>query len=232
MNDLEKFFFEGNHKMIHKWRHYFEIYDRHFHHLRNKKVNILEIGAAHGGSIEMWNDYFHGNATIYSVDINPECKKFENEYTKVFIGSQEDKKFLKSLHETLPPLDILIDDGGHTMKQQITTFEMLFDKVKEGGIYLCEDLHTSYFKYFGGGYKKKKSFIEYSKNFIDKIHAWHYKKLPIDEFTKSVHSIHYYDSIIVIEKRNMTAPFDVKSGTASIKDELADKLIVNQGNPS
>jgi len=36
----------------------------------------------------------------------------------------------------------------------------------------------------------------------------------------------------VIEKRNMTAPFDVKSGTASIKDELADKLIVNQGNPS
>ena len=35
----------------------------------------------------MWNDYFHGNATIFSVDINPECKKFENEYTKVFIGS-------------------------------------------------------------------------------------------------------------------------------------------------
>ena len=63
--------------------------------------------------------------------------------------------FLKKLYAALPPLDILIDDGGHTMNQQITTFEVLFDKVKEDGIYLCEDLHTSYFKYFGGGYKKK-----------------------------------------------------------------------------
>ena len=96
-NDLEKFFFERDHKLIHKWRHYFEVYDRHFSRMRNKKINVLEIGAAHGGSIEMWNDYFHGNATIYSVDINPECKKFENEYTKVFIGSQEDKIFFKKI---------------------------------------------------------------------------------------------------------------------------------------
>lgn len=154
-NDLEKFFFEKDHKLIHKWRHYFEVYDRHFSRMRGKRINILEIGAAHGGSIEMWNDYFHGNATIYSIDINPECKNFENDYTKVFIGSQEDKIFLKKLHAELPPIDILIDDGGHTMKQQITTFEILFDKVKDDGIYLCEDLHTSYFKFFGGGYKKK-----------------------------------------------------------------------------
>ncbi len=227
MNDLENFFFNKDHKMIHKWKHYFEVYDRHFSRLRNKKVNILEIGAAHGGSIEMWNDYFHGNATIYSVDINPECKKFENEYTKVFIGSQEDKVFLKHLADVLPPLDILIDDGGHTMKQQITTFESLFDKVKDDGIYLCEDLHTSYFKYFGGGYKKSRSFIEYTKNFIDKLHAWHAKdKIPVDSFSKSVHSIHYYDSIIVIEKRPMLPPFDVKSGTPSITDALAGELIV------
>jgi hypothetical protein len=226
INDLEKFFFERDHKLIHKWRHYFEVYDRHFSRMRNKKINILEIGAAHGGSIEMWNDYFHGNAVIYSVDINPECKKFENEYTRVFIGSQEDKVFLKKLHDSLPPLDILIDDGGHTMKQQITTFECLFDKVKEDGIYLCEDLHTSYFKYFGGGYGRKKSFIEYSKHFIDRIHAWHTPKHPPDDFTRSVHSIHYYDSIIVLEKRPMTPPFDVKAGVPSIEDELAENRIV------
>jgi hypothetical protein len=228
LNDLEKFFFEKDHKLIHKWRHYFEVYDRHFSRMRNKKINVLEIGAAHGGSIEMWNDYFNGNATIYSVDINPECMKFENDYTKVFIGSQEDKMFLKKLHSTLPALDILIDDGGHTMNQQITTFELLFDKVKEDGIYLCEDLHTSYFKYFGGGYKKKRSFVEYSKNFIDKIHAWHTQKIAVDDFTKSVHSVHYYDSIIVIEKRPMLAPFDVKSGVPSIEDKLALEPIVKK----
>lgn len=228
MNDLEQFFFNRDHRMIHKWRHYFEIYDRHFQRLRGKKINILEIGAAHGGSMEMWNDYFKGDATIYSVDINPECKKFENEYTKVFIGSQEDKHFLKHLHDVLPDLDILIDDGGHTMKQQLTTFEYLFDKVKEGGIYLCEDLHTSYFKYFGGGYKKKRSFIEFSKNLIDKLHAWHTKDIPVDDFTRSVHSLHYYDSILVIEKRKIEAPFDVKSGAPTIGDKLAGELIVKK----
>ncbi|MEO6961031.1 MAG: class I SAM-dependent methyltransferase [Puia sp.] len=228
MNDLEQFFFNRDHRMIHKWRHYFEIYDRHFQRLRGKKINILEIGAAHGGSMEMWNDYFKGDATIYSVDINPECKKFENEYTKVFIGSQEDKHFLKHLHDVLPDLDILIDDGGHTMKQQLTTFEYLFDKVKEGGIYLCEDLHTSYFKYFGGGYKKKRSFIEFSKNLIDKLHAWHTKDIPVDDFTRSVHSLHYYDSILVIEKRKIEAPFDVKSGAPTIEDKLAGELIVKK----
>ncbi len=228
MNDLEQFFFKNDHRMIHKWRHYFEIYDRHFQRLRGKKINILEIGAAHGGSLEMWNDYFKGNAAIFSVDINPECKKFENEYTKVFIGSQEDKHFLRHLHDVLPDLDILIDDGGHTMKQQLTTFENLFDKVKDDGIYLIEDLHTSYFKYFGGGYKKKRSFIEFSKNFIDKLHAWHTKDIPIDDFTKSVHSLHYYDSILVIEKRKITPPFDVKSGVPSIEDKLAEELIVKK----
>jgi hypothetical protein len=175
----------------------------------------------------MWNDYFHGNATIYAVDINPECKKFENDYTKVLIGSQEDKKFLQQLYQELPPLDILIDDGGHSMKQQIMTFEQLYDKVKEDGVYLIEDLHTSYLKFYGGGYRKSKTFIEYSKNFIDKLHSWHTKKIPVDSFVKSTHSLHFYDSILVLEKRKMSAPSDVKAGLPAILDENAALLLVN-----
>ena len=38
-NDLEKYFFEGDSvskKGIHKWFHYFEIYDRYFSKYRNK----------------------------------------------------------------------------------------------------------------------------------------------------------------------------------------------------
>jgi hypothetical protein len=56
--------------------------------------------------------------------------------------------------QTIPNVDILIDDGGHTMKQQIVTFEVLFDHVKQDGVYLVEDLHPSYWKEFGGGYKR------------------------------------------------------------------------------
>ena len=150
MNELENFFFNQNHRLIHKWNHYFEIYERHLKHLKDSRINLLEIGISHGGSLQMWDHYFKGNAMIYAVDINPECKKFESENVRVFIGSQEDKNFLRDLRSLIPPVDVLIDDGGHTMKQQITTFEMLFDHVKANGIYICEDTHTSYWKHFGG----------------------------------------------------------------------------------
>ena len=225
MNDLELFFSNSSHRLIHKWKHYFEIYDRHLVHLRNSKINILEIGISHGGSLQMWEHYFKGNATIYAVDINPECKKFESDTVKIFIGSQENVAFLDQLKNSIPKLDVLIDDGGHTFKQQITTFNVLFDHVKEDGIYICEDLHTSYFKHFGGGLKKKRTFIEFSKNLIDKIHAWHNKKIQVDHLTESIHSLHYYDSVLVVEKRKMKPPFDVKSGEPSIEDKLAADLI-------
>lgn len=227
MNELEHFFKNEDHRLIHKWNHYFEIYDRHLHHLKEKKINILEIGISHGGSLQMWEYYFKGNASIYAVDINPECKKLESEKIKIFIGSQQDEVFLKNLKNNIPVIDVLIDDGGHTMKQQVTTFMHLFDHVAENGIYICEDLHTSYWKHFGGGYKKSRSFIEYSKNFIDKIHAWHTPKVPVDDFTNSTHSLHYYDSILVVEKRKMTKPFDVKAGNASIADIFEKDLVAN-----
>src|SRR5215831_10142146 len=146
MNELEHFFFNEDHRMIHKWRHYFEVYDRHLIHLKEsgQRVNLLEIGISHGGSLQMWNYYFKNNVNIYAIDVNPECKKFESDNVKIFIGSQEDPTFLKFLKENTPPIDVLIDDGGHAMRQQITTFEILFEHLQENGIYICEDLHTSY----------------------------------------------------------------------------------------
>ncbi len=121
----------------------------------------------------MWRKYFGEQANIFAVDINPECKKFEEEKTKIFIGSQEDETFLDQLASQLPALDILIDDGGHTMNQQIVTFRNLFPAVKDGGIYLVEDTHTSYWREYHGGYKNKNSFIEFSKDIVDQVHAWH-----------------------------------------------------------
>lgn len=218
INDLEKYFTSNTKRRIFKWHHYFEIYDRHFNEFRNKEITILEIGLLHGGSLQMWRDYFGPQARIYGVDINPECKKFEEENVKIFIGSQSDRIFLQEIKRQIPPIDILIDDGGHTMEQQITTFEELFDHVTTNGVYLCEDLHTSYFEEFGGGHKNPKTFIEYSKNFIDHINAFHSKEdsLKANAFTKSVHSLHYYDSVLVIEKRKMEKPYALKTGKKSL----------------
>ena len=104
------------------------------------------------------------------------------------------------------------------MLQQIVSFEELFGHIKPDGVYLCEDLHTSYFRDYGGGLKRRGSFIEYSKNFIDYLHAWHSRQnsLKVNSFTRTVHSLHYYDSILVIEKRPMVQPHSSKTGTQTI----------------
>ena len=100
------------------------------------------------------------------------------------------------------------------MKQQIATFEELYGHIDEVGVYLCEDMHTSYYRKHGCGYKKKGTFVEYSKNFIDYINAWHseHKKLAVTEFTRTTQSLHYYDSVLVIEKKPMEKPYNLLSG--------------------
>ena len=219
MNDLEKYFRNNTNRLIHKWNHYFDIYDRHFKRYRNKEIVILEIGVFQGGSLQMWKDYFGKDAKIYGIDIDPKCKDLEEENIEVFIGSQSDRKFLRSIKESIPKIDIIIDDGGHTMKQQRVAFEELFDHVKDDGIYLCEDLMTSYWLKYGGGHKRRNTFIEYSKNFIDYLNAYHsqQKSLKVNSFTKSVDSIHYYDGIIVIEKMKKTQePHHEKTGIPTI----------------
>ena len=218
MNKLEEIFYSNQGPLIGKWKHYLEIYDRHLSRYIGKEVNVLEIGVSHGGSLNMWRDYFGRHANIYGVDINPKCKELEGDRIKIFIGSQEDVDFLNYLITQIPKLDILIDDGGHMMKQQITTFESLFNHVDTNGVYICEDLHTSYWRKFGGGYKNKKSYIEYSKNFIDYIHAWHSKtrRLPVSDFTRTVYGLHYYDSMLVIEKRPIEKPEIVRSGKFTV----------------
>jgi hypothetical protein len=215
MNDLERYFVANTGRLIHKWNHYFEIYDRHFARFRAAPVHVLEIGVSQGGSLQMWKQYFGPLAHIYGVDVDPRCKSLEEDRVKIFIGDQADVKFLRSLTLQIPRVDILIDDGGHRMKQQIRTFEQLFPHVDANGVYLCEDLHTSYWRKWGGGLRRRNTFIEFSKNLIDQLNAWHSKqpwRLRVNDFTRSAYSMHYYDSVLVIEKRAMHAPEHRKTG--------------------
>jgi hypothetical protein len=228
MNDLLEYFNQNRGRLIDKWIHYFDVYDRHFARFRNKPVVILEIGVFQGGSLQMWKSYFGPAARIYALDINPLCKQFEEENVKIFTGSQSDRAFLRELKKQIPPIDILIDDGGHTMEQQIVTFEELYDHVSPDGVYLAEDLHTSYWLTYGGGYKRKGTFIEYTKNLIDFLNAYHseQKALHVNPFTESADSIHYYDSIVVIEKKKKEKPYSRRTGNASYSlNEGADQKI-------
>ncbi|MCI8464438.1 MAG: class I SAM-dependent methyltransferase [Lachnospiraceae bacterium] len=208
MNELERFYFKKNHKCVNKWMHYFEAYDRFFSRYRKKDITILEIGVFKGGSLQMWKEYFqteNHKVQVYGIDIDPTCKKLEEDGIEIFIGSQEDREFLREIKKKIGKVDILIDDGGHTMKQQIISFEELFDLVDENGIYLCEDLHTSYMESYGGGYRGD-SFIEYSKNFIDFINAQYSEteELVRNQYSDQIKFISYCDSMVFIEKKPKT----------------------------
>ena len=221
MNDLEKYFGDNDGRLIFKWKHYFEIYDRHFARFKGADVNVVEFGVYQGGSLQMWKHYFGPKSRIFGVDINPHCKQAEEERIQVIIGNQEDRSFLRTLARELPRIDILIDDGGHWPKQQIATFEELFPAIQPNGVYLCEDIHTAYWANFDGGLRRPGTFIEYSKALIDQLNAWHSKepkRFNVTDFTRSAHGLHFYDSILVIEKRPIEPPSRVSSGKAEIPD--------------
>ena len=218
MNHLKAWFDANTDRRIDKWSHYFEVYDRHFSRFRHSDICVVEFGVSQGGSLSMWRDYFGPKAKIYGVDVNEHCKVFKEEGTEILIGDQGDRNFLKSLIDIVSRIDILIDDGGHTMDQQIRTFEELFPYISQNGVYLCEDCHTSYWSKFGGGYRKKGSFIEYCKLLIDQMNAWHSKttRLRVTDFTKSAKSMHFYDSIVVVEKGEVLKPTKLKTGKITI----------------
>ena len=232
MNELEQYFEKNDKRLINKYQHYFDVYDRHFSKYKGQEITIVEVGVFQGGSLQMWRSYFGPKAKIWGIDIDPRCKLLEEQNTNIIIGSQEDESFLESIYDITGPIDILIDDGGHTQKQQITTFNILFDKIKNDGVYLCEDVHTSYWLSYGGGSNRMGTFIQFTKKLIDKLNAFHSEEnsLQVDSFTKSAKSIHYYDSIVVIEKGIITKPTSKMTGHYSfnekIKKSFLEKIIV------
>ena len=67
------------------------------------------------------------------------------------------------------------------------------------------------------GLKKKNTFIEFSKGFIDNIHAWYtdkrIEKQIFNSLTESIYGLHFYDSMLIIEKRKISQPEVLFKGT-------------------
>ena len=119
---------------------YLELMNLHLRPLREKALKILEIGVQTDKSVKLWKEYFP-NAIIYGFDIDPNCKKFEEERIKIIIGDQSK---IKSLEKVPDDLDVIIDDGSHIESHVITSLNYLYkNKLKIGGIYLIEDMLLS-----------------------------------------------------------------------------------------
>lgn len=206
MNRLEELHKQNTHSSD-KWKPYFEVYERHLRRFMGTDINIVEVGVQKGGSLEMWGNYFGAGSKITGIDVDPECSslKYDNDNIEVIIGDQGRAEFWDKF---LPnkKIDVFIDDGGHFMDQQILTFEKVFPLLSEGGIYICEDCHTSYMGYNGGGLNRKSSFIEYAKSYIDVLH-YDWKEETTSELevrnkiaSNGLSGIFFYDSMVVFEK--------------------------------
>ena len=230
MSDLFQYFDNNPGRFIYKWHHYFDIYERHFSGYRSRPIRLLEFGVYQGGSLQMWKHYFGPQAQIIGVDINPVCAQMAEPGIEIVIGDQEDRKLHAALRDKYGEFDIVIDDGGHTMQQQIITFEEQYPAVKTGGVYLAEDLHTSYFERWGGAYRKPGTFIEHTKMLIDKLHDWYGigpGRQP-DLITTTAYGIHFYDSIMVIEKRKLAPPFQLVSGTPTFPLAVIELMLQSE----
>lgn len=204
---------------MHKWAHYLDVYDRHLSGFRRRGVTVLEIGVREGGSLRMWRDYFGPAATVVGLDIDPRCARLADPDTIVVIGDQGDPEVLRSLVNRFGPFDVVIDDGGHTMAQQASTLDILWPAIREGGVLIVEDLHTSYWPRFGGGVGRDDTFIARLQNAIDSMHARYADDdagLQPDALTSTLVGLHVYDSIAVLDRGRTTPPEELIVGYHSL----------------
>jgi len=161
--------FQSFHKSPHrsiKHSSYFEVYDTLLSNYRGKPIVFVEIGVLDGGSLFMWRDFFGPQARIIGIDLNPNAQKWQAEGFEIFIGSQSDESLWNDIRSNVGQIDVLLDDGGHTYEQQIITTEQALPLIKDGGMLVVEDTHTSYLNGFG---PRKYSFMKYVSTMMDRI---------------------------------------------------------------
>jgi hypothetical protein len=192
-----------------KFDTYFDVYEQHFSKFVGKKPVVVEVGIYKGGSAKMWKEYFGPGATIIGIDVNEElCSQYTTPGCEQVFGDQGKIEFWQKFFETHPDIDVFIDDGGHHQFQQINTLYSVWPHMNQGGVYLCEDTHTSYWPdYSGGGLKKPTSFIEYAKIVSDVVNSDHWRdgdknqdNQLLADYYKDVSGMHFYDSIVVLDK--------------------------------
>ena len=184
---------------IWKWGHYFDIYHRHLQKFVGKEVKIVEVGIFSGGSLTMWKKYFGLQSSVYGVDLEPNCRAYEDERTKVFIGDQGDRGFWQRFREEVKDIDIVIDDGGHLPEQQVVTLEETVPYLRPGGVYLCEDIIGSqnrFAAYVHGLTTALNSFALTDVSKCDGIDG----VVAASPLQRSICSVHLYPFVAVVEK--------------------------------
>ncbi|WP_328746841.1 hypothetical protein OHT57_14720 [Streptomyces sp. NBC_00285] len=189
---------------------YTQHYENHFARYRDRPVRILEIGiggyagALGGPSLKMWKRYFH-RGMVYGLDLFDKSA-LDQDRLKALTGDQGDAEALRELAEEHGPFDIVIDDGSHENEHVRVSFDALFPYVQPGGLYVIEDLQTSYWPRFGGTpgpTTAPDTSMGLLKRLLDDIHYAEFAPKPDEPRTitqSEVIGVHTYHNIAFIEK--------------------------------
>jgi hypothetical protein len=211
--DLADMFWDKTGAKVHKWGHYLPIYDRHFGPFRGRPIRMLEIGVSKGGSLDLWRQYFGPDLVLFGIDIDQDSAAYNGRSGQVRIGSQADPAFLTDVVEEMGGIDLVLDDGSHASPHIRASFEVLFPRLGDGGVYLIEDLHATYKGNKFGGYQSSRSYMTDVKQMIDDMHHWYHDEgQKIDAAAGHLAALHIYDSIVVLEKAAVPTPFHVVRG--------------------
>jgi hypothetical protein len=144
MESVDTIFAKYNTDKNNRGHNYSRQYEDLFRKYREKPIVYLEIGIFEGESLKAMREVFKNARYIIGIDINPNCKKYEDLERNIFveIGDATSEDFIKSVISKYQNFDIILDDGSHINKDVIKSFEMLFPYVSNEGLYIVEDTHT------------------------------------------------------------------------------------------
>ncbi|MEV1075241.1 class I SAM-dependent methyltransferase [Micromonospora parva] len=197
-----------------KWGHhtYPRRYEQHFGPLRDQPLTILEIGVGGfgdqhrgGASLEVWRRYFP-RALVYGLDIVDKSHLTDQRVT-VLQGDQSSPTDLARVVEVMGRPDIVIDDGSHVSAHLLASFASLFPVLRHGGLYVMEDLQTSYWPTFGGRagtYDDPATSLGFLKTLVDGLHHEEIVGRTPAFTDPDIGGVHFYHNLAFVEKeRNL-----------------------------
>ena len=187
---------------------YANFYENWFSKLKNSATNICEIGVASGGSLKSYYDYFQ-NAQIFGLDIEDKSL-YNNDRIKTFIldqsKSQDLDGFFNYCKSNNIQFDFILDDGSHDVEHQQLTFGKLFDLIKPQGLYIIEDLGSSYFTLGTNLYGYIQSQTKINNNTIKFLNQRPFSSLWISE-ENLIEINNSVDSITIFDTYNKDLPY-------------------------
>ncbi|WP_261540739.1 glycosyltransferase, partial [Burkholderia multivorans] len=241
MKTLKQLYQEHHGKVSDKWSLYLAEYDRIFESYRSGEINLLEIGIQNGGSLEILSKYFERAKNIIGCDINPRCAnlRYSDPRVSIVVGDANADRSEEVILSYADRFDIIVDDGSHTSADIVKSFLRYFPRLRNGGVFIVEDLHCSYWKEFGGGLYFPYSSISFFKKLVDVINSEHWGvDRKVDDFLRgfsaeygcslsrevlsTVYSVEFANSLCIIRKaaENSLGRRVVVGQDASVVDEM------------